>query len=270
MWALLKTQLPALLALVVPLAQLPLSSAAPNCPLIGPEFPAPYNLQSHPIWKAAIQNITNVFQFIDDTNITGVDLFSYSLQVFSTNPGSPILWERHRTARDLPANTTGVRKVDGNTVYRLGSVTKVFTVLTFLAEAGDVYWTTPITKFIPELAKFEGRSSRPDFDPVRETDWDDITIGALASQVSGLGRDCRATSFKKNWKSTDTDLVIDGVLGEFTETEDAPPAWQLGLPELSNSSLPPCGAWPLCTRERKETFDCAKAIMADVDYYRIL
>ncbi|KAJ4346449.1 uncharacterized protein N0V89_010378 [Didymosphaeria variabile] len=189
MWAQLTRQLPALLALVVPFAQLPLSLAAPNCPLIGPEFPAPYNLESHPIWQAAIQNITNVFQFIDDSNITGVDLFSYSLQIFSTNPGSPILWERHRTAKDLPINTTGVKKVDGNTVYRLGSVTKVFTVLTFLAEAGDVYWTTSITKFIPELAKYEGRSSQPDFDPVRETDWDDITIGSLASQVSGLGRD---------------------------------------------------------------------------------
>ncbi|KAF2448573.1 beta-lactamase/transpeptidase-like protein [Karstenula rhodostoma CBS 690.94] len=195
MWARLTTQLPALLAFVIPLAQLPLSSAAPNCPLIGPEFPAPYNLESHPIWKAAIQNITNVFRYIDDTNLTGVDLFSYSLQIFSTNPGSPILWERHRTAKDLPANTTGVKKVDGNTVYRLGSVTKVFTVLTFLAEAGDVYWNAPITKFIPELAKYEGRSSQQDFDPVRETDWDDITIGALASQVSGLGRDCRPSSF---------------------------------------------------------------------------
>ncbi|KAJ4293524.1 hypothetical protein N0V90_008807 [Kalmusia sp. IMI 367209] len=224
-------QLPALLALAVPLVQLPLSSASPNCPLIGPEFPAPYNLESHPIWKAAIQNITNVFQFIDDTNITGVDLFSYSVQIFSTNPGSPILWERHRTAKDLPSNTTGVRKVDGDTVYRLGSVTKVFTVLTFLAEAGDVHWNTPITKFIPELAKFVGRSTQPGFDPVRETDWDDITIGALASQVSGLGRDY-------------------GVLGEITETEDAPPTWQVGLPELSNSSLPPCGAWPLCTRDQ--------------------
>lgn len=194
MWATLNGQLPTLLALVASLGQLPFSSAAPNCPLIGPEYPAPYNLEGHPIWKAAIQNITNVFQFIDDTNITGVDLFSYSLQIFSTNPGSPIVWERHRTAKDLPKNTTGVKKVDGDTVYRLGSVSKVLTVLTFLAEAGDVYWNTPVTKFIPELAKFVGRSSQPGFDPVRETDWDDITIGALASQVSGLGRDCKLCS----------------------------------------------------------------------------
>ncbi|KAF1968689.1 beta-lactamase/transpeptidase-like protein [Bimuria novae-zelandiae CBS 107.79] len=126
--------------------------------------------------------ISPMYSSILMTNITGVDLFSYSLQIFSTNPGSPLLWERHRTAKDLPSNTTGVRKVNGDTVYRLGSVSKVFTVLTFLAEAGDVYWNSPITKFVPELAKFAGRSSQVDFDPVRETDWDDITIGALASQ----------------------------------------------------------------------------------------
>jgi hypothetical protein len=173
------------------LVQVPVSFAAPNCPLIGAEFPPPQQLAEHPTWKKALNNITSVFDYIDTSNITGVDRFSYSIQIFSTNPGSPILWQRHRTAKNLPANTTGVNKVDGETVYRLGSVTKVFTVLAFLAEAGDVHWNQPITKYIPELAGRSGRASSDDFDDVRETSWDDITIGALASQVSGLGRDCK-------------------------------------------------------------------------------
>lgn len=167
-----------------------LSSAAPNCPLIGPEFPPPQHLSDHPIWKQAIQNITNVFDYIDISNITGIDRFSYSLQIFSANPGLPILWERHRTAKNLPSNTTGVKKVDGDTVYRLGSVTKVFTVLTWLAELGDVHWNQPITKYIPELTQFPGDSTASGFDSVKNTAWEDITIGSLASQVSGLGRDC--------------------------------------------------------------------------------
>ncbi|KAH7413897.1 beta-lactamase/transpeptidase-like protein [Phaeosphaeria sp. MPI-PUGE-AT-0046c] len=212
------------------LAQLPTSFAAPNCPLIGPEFPPPQRLAEHPTWKKAIANITAVFDYIDVSNITGVDRFSYSIQIFSTNPGPPILWERHRTAKDIPANTTGVRSVDGNTVYRLGSVSKVFAVLSFLAEVGDVAWNQPITKYVPELAKHSGRGSSADFDRVRETDWDEITIGALAAQVSGLGRDY-------------------GVLGEVTQTEDIPSHWQSALPTLDNSTKPTCGAWPLCTRE---------------------
>jgi hypothetical protein len=184
------TWVPGLLAL----AQLPISKAAPNCPLIGPEFPPPKRLAEHPKWKAAIANITAVFDYIDTSNITGVDKFSYSLQVFSTNPGAPILWERYRTAKNLPKNTTGVTTVDRDTVYRLGSVTKVYTVLAFLAEAGDVQWNSPITKYVPELAKLSTNGSSSDgFDDVRQTAWDDITLGALASQVSGIGRDCKSS-----------------------------------------------------------------------------
>ncbi|CAO2647157.1 Nn.00g080790.m01.CDS01 [Neocucurbitaria sp. VM-36] len=212
------------------LAQLPSVNAAPNCPLIGPEFPPPRRLADHPIWKRALDNITAVFDYIDVSNITGVDRFSYSIQVFSTNPGPPILWERHRTAKDLPTNTTGVKQVDGDTVYRLGSVSKVFTVLAFLAEVGDVHWNEPITKYVPELASSTRSPTTSGFDDVRDTAWDDITIGALASQVSGIGRDY-------------------GVLGEITQTDDVPVEWQDGFPPLANSSKPSCGAWPLCTRE---------------------
>jgi hypothetical protein len=179
-------------ALVALTPQLPPTFASPNCPLLGPEFPPPQHLATHPIWQAALANLSGVFDFIDASNITGIDRFSYSIQIFSTNPGAPILWERHRTARDLPADTAGVTRVDGNTVYRIGSVSKVLTTLAFLAELGDVYWNQPITRVIPELAALAGRSNANSFDAVRETAWDDITIGALAAQVSGLQRDCKA------------------------------------------------------------------------------
>ncbi|KAL6706258.1 hypothetical protein ACN47E_005993 [Coniothyrium glycines] len=203
--------------------------ASPNCPLSGPEFPSPQRLADHPIWQSALANLTSVFDYIDDSNITGIDRFSYSVQVFSTNPGDPILWERHRTARNLPPETIGVSRVDGNTIYRLGSVSKVLTVLAFLAELGDVHWNQPITKVIPEIARLAGRSTSSTFDVVRETAWDDVTIGSLAAQVSGLGRDY-------------------GVLGELTQTEDIPPLLLQPFPQLSATATPRCGTWPLCNR----------------------
>ena len=169
-------------------------SGSPNCPLIGPEFPAPQRLAEHPRWKGAIANITSVFDYIDKSNITGVDKFSYSLQIFSTNPGAPVLWERYRTAKDLPKNTTGVTSVDGDTVYRLGSVTKVYTVLAWLAERGDAEWSQPITKYIPEL-RGKPTASNGNLDPVRSVDWEDVTLGALAGQISGIGRDCTYALF---------------------------------------------------------------------------
>jgi CubicO group peptidase (beta-lactamase class C family) len=177
-------------------SQIPLSAALPNCPLAGAEFPPPQTLARHPVWQQALNTLKDKFDDIDNgvtRDLDGsLDELSYSIQIFSTNPGGQILAERHRTAPNLLANTTGVKQIDKDTVYRLGSVSKIFTVVAWLAELGDMHWNQPITKFIPELAKFADQAASQPFDRVRQTAWDDITIGALASQVSGLGRDCRS------------------------------------------------------------------------------
>lgn len=169
-------------------SRLPFSLAIPNCPISGAEFPPPRRLAQHPKWQQALANLSLAFDYID-ANDTGKSL-SYSVQIFSANPGNAILAERYRTAPNLLPDTEGVKQVNGDTVYRLGSVSKIFTILAFLAEVGDIYWNQPITKFIPELAQYSQRVSTQDLDDVRRTDWDDITIGALAAQVSGIGRDC--------------------------------------------------------------------------------
>lgn len=171
--------------------QLPLSTALPNCPLTGPEFPPPQRLSQHPIWQQALSNVSAIFDYIDLGGTGGIDGLSYSIQVFSTNPGGGILGERHRTAPNLLANTPGVKQVDGDTVYRLGSVSKVFAVLAWLAELGDVHWNQPITNFVPELADVAAQAALRPFDSVRQTAWEDITIESLAAQVSGVGRDCK-------------------------------------------------------------------------------
>jgi hypothetical protein len=167
------------------------SLAAPNCPIIGLELPPPRDLYNHPVFKTAIENITAVFEALDGDRTYGSQNYSYSVQVFSSNPGQSLLFERYHTAENIPVNTTGVQKVDANTVYRLGSLTKVFTVLTFLAEAGDEHFNTPITKFVPELAEIAANASAVGPDAIRNVDWEDVTIGSLASQISGIGNNCK-------------------------------------------------------------------------------
>ena len=176
------------------ITRLPLGAALPNCPLSGPEFPPPQRLSQHPRWQQALADTSSVFNYIDLGGTGGVDSLSYSIQVFSTNPGGGILGERHHTASNLGADTPGVRTVDGNTIYRLGSVSKVLAVLGWLAELGDRHWNQPIVDFIPELASLSAQAASRPFDRVRQTSWEDITIGSLASQVSGVGRDCKHTS----------------------------------------------------------------------------
>lgn len=175
--------------------QISTSVAIPNCPIFGAEFPPPQRLSEHSRWKQALTNLTAAFDFLD-ANVTGDDL-SYSVQIFSTDHGNKILAERHRTATTLLPETEGVKEVGADTVYRIGSVSKVFTVLAFLAEVGDTHWNTPITRFIPELAQYSARTLTQSTDDVRRTDWDDITIGALAAQVSGVGRDCKCSKARR-------------------------------------------------------------------------
>jgi hypothetical protein len=69
-------------------------------------------------------------------------------------------------------------------------------------------------------------------------------------------------------------LMIDGTLGEYTETADMPDPWWVGLPPLGNATLPPCGAWPLCSREREKALannmnstDCDNRIHQGTEYH---
>ncbi|KAI2468653.1 beta-lactamase/transpeptidase-like protein [Annulohypoxylon bovei var. microspora] len=166
--------------------------AKQNCPLYGLGYPKPTNLLVQPGIKTAATALDSVFsEYIDHSNETKSDSFSYSVEVFSVDDEEP-LWSHHWTASNLETlNSTGVTKVDGDTVYRLASVTKVFTILTFLAEAGDTLWNEPIANYIPEIAAFV-EAGADNSHSISSTNWESITMGSLASQMSGLARDWSA------------------------------------------------------------------------------
>ncbi|KAI1411055.1 beta-lactamase/transpeptidase-like protein [Hypoxylon sp. FL1857] len=202
--------------------------AKQNCPLYGLGYPKPTNLLAQPGIQKAATSLDAVFaEYIDHANNTGSDDFSYSVEVFSADEEEP-LWSHYWTAPNLKTlNTTGVKKVDGDTVYRLGSVTKIFSILTFLIEAGDTIWNEPITKYIPEIAAMvDGAdNSHSIFTP----DWESITIGSLASQMSGLVRDY-------------------ALLGELTQGSTTDKAQKIGFPSIASAEIPPCGNRPVCNR----------------------
>ncbi|KAI1476193.1 beta-lactamase/transpeptidase-like protein [Daldinia eschscholtzii] len=202
--------------------------AEENCPLYGLGYPKPTNLLIQPGIQQAAKSLDSVFaQYIDNSNKTGSDQFSYSVEVFSADADEP-LWSHYWTATNLKTlNSTGVKKVDGDTVYRLGSVTKIFTILTFLAEVGDTMWNEPITKYIPEIkAMVTGADTSHS---ISKPDWDSITIGSLATQMSGLVRDY-------------------ALLGELTQGSNTTRASSIGFPIIESAEIPPCGNRPVCNR----------------------
>ncbi|KAI1100935.1 beta-lactamase/transpeptidase-like protein [Jackrogersella minutella] len=202
--------------------------AKQNCPLYGLGFPKPTNLLAQPGVKEAATALDSVFdQYIDHPNDTSSDGFSYSIEVFSADEEEP-LWSHHWTAPNLKTlNSTGVHKVDGNTVYRLASVTKVVTILTFLAEVGDGLWNEPITKYIPEIKALVAGADNSH--SISTPDWDSITIGSLASQLSGLVRDY-------------------ALIGELTQGLTVDEVEEIGFPFIEQADVPPCGNQPVCNR----------------------
>lgn len=135
---------------------------------ISAEFDNLLTTGSHPIYGPVTPNTT-----------------SFSIVIFTNaaDKVDPVYFEYHYTAPDAESS----EPVSGNTVFPAGSVTQVLTVHAWLATLGDTSMTTPITRFLPELC--DGKPSAGSDFPIS---WGDITIGALAGQTSGLGRDSGA------------------------------------------------------------------------------
>jgi len=184
-----------LLFLPLLLALLPLIDAFQNCPFVGPDFPKPTQLPTSGPLQFAFSNLTSsLAQLISTGNSSygtlDASANSFSIEVFSVQDPSA-LFQSHHTATDLATlNSTGVSSVDSNTVYRVGSLTKLLSVYTFLIEAGDVYFNQPVTRYVPELAALAINISKDAIDNVM---WADVTLGELASHMADIGRDSKSS-----------------------------------------------------------------------------
>ncbi|KAK3312304.1 beta-lactamase/transpeptidase-like protein [Apodospora peruviana] len=98
-----------------------------------------------------------------------------------------LLLEYAYTPDEKYRDPRGMQKVDSDTVFRLASLSKVFTMLAVLQQNGTIGLEDPITKFVPELKDLH-KQAREDT-PIWTVDWERITIGALASHLGGIGAD---------------------------------------------------------------------------------
>ncbi|KAI1489871.1 beta-lactamase/transpeptidase-like protein [Biscogniauxia mediterranea] len=198
----------------------------PNCPYPGPVFPKPTNLASSDIIQTALANLTATFDTRATDPANNPNGTSWSMQVFSASSDEPI-WEHYHTAMDLlDADNPGVKSVDGDTIYRLGSLTKIFTIMTFLAEVGDAYWNTPVTRYVPELDLLAGKAQ---YDPIMNVAWDEVTLGNLASHMAGIVRDY-------------------ALEGELTQENNQTVLIAQGFPPAPRNMTPICGEAILCNR----------------------
>ena len=105
-------------------------------------------------------------------------------------------------AASLSSSSTGTTHVNGDTIYRIGSLSKLITAYLFLLEAGPKYWSHAVTDFVPELKRRtqECLSRQDAIDCIDSTG---ITWGALASHESGIGREVSGPhDFLSTWRYT--------------------------------------------------------------------
>lgn len=160
------------------------------CPLYGQNYPAPTGLATSKHVEAAAESVLNqLLKAKNETTAYGpldTETTAFSVEFYSLDD-EDALFSQHYTPTHLQSQrTAGVKEVDSDTIYRVGSVSKLWTVYLFLLAAGDQTWNDPITNFIPELQEI---FQTEELDPTSDVNWESITVGALASHLAGIGRD---------------------------------------------------------------------------------
>ncbi|KAF8922083.1 beta-lactamase/transpeptidase-like protein [Mucidula mucida] len=144
-----------------------------------------------------------------------------SISVSIVTPFGPIFESSYGVLR---ANESDQGTVDRHSIYRIASITKMFTVLETLImrEKGALNWDDPVTKFIPEfeypaydwIDLLEGVPTRSKKKPAP------ITLRQLSSHMAGISRDYPTTNFA-SWPhvSKSEALPVTHFVDDFHTTE---------------------------------------------------
>lgn len=169
------------------------TTSAASCRPFQQIYPAPLNVTSEVITSASQQLDATFTALLANETIQAItNTTSFSIDVFSLNEVESLL-TYHHSAPSLADSTEGVTEVDSDSIYRIGSISKAWTIYIWLLAAGDDAFNDPITDYVPELAEYASSHSATD-DSLNIVDWSSITVGALASQLSGIARDPTAGS----------------------------------------------------------------------------
>ncbi|KAM0286425.1 hypothetical protein ACHAQH_000851 [Verticillium albo-atrum] len=202
-----------------------------SCHFIGPVFPPPTALSTSSIIQDVVSQLNNSLHDMVTNGIfdsVGLSLF---LQVFSAE--KKVFDFGYNPTNSTKSPTSGTP--DENSIFRIGSVSKMLFVYTLLVHSGLANLHDPVTKWVPELAAAANDSANL----VEKYQWDQITIGALASHLAGINRGMALIDLVQLFKSVGyNESMIEA----------------LGLPALQENEKPTCGPsniglLKMCSRE---------------------
>lgn len=170
--------------LALSLSSLILGSAAQlipteECPILGPAFPAIFDPSETTAIKQAKEIFPSLIDALFDVGVFNKSELSIAINVFSTHTNDTVYSYFH--SGDALEDDLTTDKLDDETIFRIGSVSKLYTVYAILAKAGLDIFDHPVTNYLPELA---GNGHMDFTEKIR---WEDVTVGALAAQQGGSG-----------------------------------------------------------------------------------
>ncbi|KGO52595.1 Beta-lactamase-like protein [Penicillium expansum] len=193
-----------------------------GCPLLGPAFPAPTALSENPIFLSKAQELTsNLNEAIDNGTLPSI---SFAVQVFSSEEDD-LAFGFYHTDDPVKVGSVGVQEVDEDTIFRIGSISKLWTMFLLMTFEGTRYFHEPVSKYVPELRTNYSSAQRKD--KINYLQWSDVTIGELASHQAGLARDYAFGDF-----GFQSDLVQS-----------------MGFPSLQKNEKLTCGSEHACNRK---------------------
>ncbi|RVX70222.1 hypothetical protein B0A52_05555 [Exophiala mesophila] len=185
-----------------------LSLVNATCLVHTPAYPSPNYTNPSAEFRKSLDSITDAIRAV--ANDPTFNTSSFSIEITSE---SSTLYSAYHTAQVKDSSRPGVEVINGDSAYRIASISKTFTVLGLLYQhaAGNLSLDESVATYLPDLV-----SSHPHVLP-----WEDITLRTLASQLSGLPRD-----FSQG------DLA-----------QGLPNPLEYGFPPVNLSGLPHCNAF---------------------------
>lgn len=196
---------------------------------LGAAYPPPQDLSSKQslvfkAWQNAsaaldayLKNGTDKAKYAAVLN--GTEDVTFSAGLFSLHDAAASQLQYHYTAPDVATNGNQTRKVDGDSLYHVESVSKLITVLALLRTLSDEQWRQSVVNILPELATNNGTNSTG---PV----WEQITPLMLASQLSGIQNepvgdavDYLATIYTANDGNASDVVTVEAANGLPAETD---------------------------------------------------
>ena len=114
----------------------------------------------------------------------------------------------HHTSAAIAKSSTSVKKVDGNSIYGIASISKLITTFAGILELESSDWDRPITEFVPSLAAYAEATPATN-DLVHTIEWNRVTLAALASQIAGTPRDVSPYDSSDYLLLEDTDVLVE-------------------------------------------------------------